>query len=457
MAHRSRSSATTRGSSTFKVQNLPLLRRDMPLKKLQNLFKLKLELCTITYDFDDQAANKRARNHKRQILLELVKFTNNQPNQKIFSEAAMPAIVEMLEANVFRDLPPQQNEEFDPEEEEHNLDSSWPHLQAVYEFMLRFIVSTEVKAKVARKYLTKKFCKRMIDLFDSEDPRERDYLKTILHRIYGKFMTYRSVIRRYIQYTFYMFVYETERHNGIGELLEILGSIINGFTLPLKKEHEAFLVRALVPLHKPKCVGAYHLQLSYCMTQFVEKEPGTTELILCGLIKYWPWSSSAKQVLFLNELEDLMELLEDEMLEKLYEPLFNHLGRCLASTHFQVQERTLYLWNNEHLVNSGCLSKPHCTKSLTSIHYPLQQISKGHWNGNVQNLAQNVIKLYMAYDLSFFNKMAQKYIKEEETKEKVAQQRQQNWASLEQAVEDRKIREQKEERGREEHTAKRAE
>ena len=27
------------------------------------------------------------------------------------------------------------------------------------------------------------------------------------------------------------------RHNGIGELLEILGSIINGFAIPLKKEH----------------------------------------------------------------------------------------------------------------------------------------------------------------------------------------------------------------------------
>lgn len=67
-------------------------------------------------------------------------------------------------------------------------------------------------------------------------------------------MTYRSLIRRYIQYIFYKFVYETERHHGIGELLEILGSIINGFALPLKREHEQFLARALIPLHKPKCV-----------------------------------------------------------------------------------------------------------------------------------------------------------------------------------------------------------
>jgi serine/threonine-protein phosphatase 2A regulatory subunit B' len=36
----------------------------------------------------------------------------------------------------------------------------------------------------------------MLDLFDSEDPRERDYLKTILHRIYGKFMQIRTNIRK---------------------------------------------------------------------------------------------------------------------------------------------------------------------------------------------------------------------------------------------------------------------
>ncbi|KAG2294294.1 hypothetical protein Bca52824_040963 [Brassica carinata] len=41
------------------------------------------------------------------------------------------------------------------------------------------------------------------------------------------------------------------------ELLEILGSIINGFALPLKEEHKFFLVRALVPLHKAKCASVY--------------------------------------------------------------------------------------------------------------------------------------------------------------------------------------------------------
>jgi len=48
----------------------------------------------------------------------------------------------------------------------------------------------------------------------------------------------RPFIRKAINHVFYRFVYETERHNGIAELLEILGSIINGFALPLKEEHK---------------------------------------------------------------------------------------------------------------------------------------------------------------------------------------------------------------------------
>ena len=160
-------------------------------------------------------------------------------------------------------------------EDEPVLEPAWPHLQVAYEFFLRFIVSSEVNAKAAKKYVDQKFCLQLVELFDSEDPRERDYLKTILHRIYGKFMSHRSFIRRAISNVFYRFVYETERHNGIGELLEILGSIINGFAIPLKKEHLQFLVRALIPLHKPKCVALYHQQLSYCIIQYVEKDADT--------------------------------------------------------------------------------------------------------------------------------------------------------------------------------------
>lgn len=90
-------------------------------------------------------------------------------------------------------------------------------------------------------------------------------------------MNLRSYIRRSINNVFFQFVYETERFNGIAELLEILGSIINGFALPLKEEHKLFLTRVLIPLHKVKSLSMYHPQLAYCIVQFLEKDAALTE------------------------------------------------------------------------------------------------------------------------------------------------------------------------------------
>jgi serine/threonine-protein phosphatase 2A regulatory subunit B' len=212
----------------------------------------------------------------------------------VFNEGTFEEITNMISANLFRGLAPNKSPPHlaDPDEDEPVLEASWPHLQYVYEFLLRFVVSNETDPKIVKKYISQDFLVRLLDLFDSEDPRERDYLKTILHRIYGKFMPYRAFIRKAINSIFYRFIYETERHNGIAELLEILGSIINGFALPLKDEHKSFLTKALLPLHKLKNVSMYHQQLSYCVTQFVEKDNKLAESVLNAILRFWPTTCS---------------------------------------------------------------------------------------------------------------------------------------------------------------------
>ena len=57
---------------------------------------------------------------------------------------------------------------------------------------------------------------------------------------------------------FHSFIYEEGKHNGVAELLEILGSIINGFALPIKPEHRQFLAKVLLPLHMVRvCVCVF--------------------------------------------------------------------------------------------------------------------------------------------------------------------------------------------------------
>ena len=115
-------------------------------------------------------------------------------------------IFTQFSVNLFRTLPPCQNNcgaEFDPEEDEPTLEPSWPHMQLIYEFFLRFLEAGDFKPNAAKRYIDQIFVLRLLDLFDSEDPRERDFLKTILHRIYGKFLSLRGYIRKNINNIFY--------------------------------------------------------------------------------------------------------------------------------------------------------------------------------------------------------------------------------------------------------------
>merc|ERR1719321_846650 len=237
---------------------LPSL-RETAVAERPEILKKKLQACSITFDFTNAQLNATEKEAKRQALLELVEYVNN--TRHCFNDSVIQDVIEMVGANVIRALPPAQRAgNVGEDDDEPALEQAWPHLQIVYEFFLRFVVSHDVDPKIAKKFVDQAFVLKLLDLFDSEDPRERDYLKTILHRIYGKIMALRLFIRKATQNLFFYIIYDNTQHNGVPELLEILGSIINGFALPLKEEHKLFLERSLIPLHTVKNLNTFHQQ-----------------------------------------------------------------------------------------------------------------------------------------------------------------------------------------------------
>merc|ERR1719473_110457 len=353
----------------------------------------------------------------------------------VFNDYTFEEIIQMIAQNLFRGLAPASqpaNVQYDPEEDEPVLEAAWPHLQYVYEFLLRFVVSNETDPKVVKRYVTQDFLVKLLELFDSEDPRERDYLKTILHRIYGKFMPYRAFIRKSINSIFFRFIYETERHNGIAELLEILGSIINGFALPLKDEHKQFLTQALLPLHKVHHVSMYHQQLSYCVTQFVEKDPQLAEPVLLHILQYWPRTFSAKEVLFLNEVEEILEMVQQQEFLLIMKPLFSRIALCVGSPHFQVAERALFLWNNEYIVSLIAQQRQEVLPLVFEALYPN---SRNHWNSTVHGLTCNVVKLFMEMDSKLFDQCSAEYKKKQEEESAKLNKKTQDWATIEKMAE----------------------
>ncbi|KAB1269784.1 Serine/threonine-protein phosphatase 2A 56 kDa regulatory subunit delta isoform [Camelus dromedarius] len=103
--------------------------------------------------------------------------------------------------------------------------------------------------------------------------------------------------------------------------------------------------------------------VAYCLVQFPEKESSLTELVIVGLLKFWPNTHSPKEGMLLNELEEILDATEHSESIKVMEPLFCQLAKN----------------------------------------------SKSHWNKTICGLTYNVLKLFMEMIQKLFHDCTQEY------------------------------------------------
>ncbi|KAM7258930.1 hypothetical protein ACFE04_014671 [Oxalis oulophora] len=374
--------------------------------------------CSVIFSFTNNLESPSQQDFKTLKLthiLSIVKSHNN--NKTILRDTdVLSSLFTMLSFNLFRPLPPPSNwipGDFPNDEDfASNPSPLWPHLQIIYEILLWIIIN--IDPDILRNHVNNQFLLNLLALFQSEDPRERDCLKNIYHRIYSKCTIYRFFMRKSMKDVFLHYVFNCERHCGIGELLEIWGSIINGFTVPLKEEHKLFLMRILIPLHKRKGVQVYHRQLAYCVAQFVHKEPVLGGIIVRGILRYWPVSNCQKEVLFIGELEELVENIDPDQYRKLALPLCSQITRCLNSCNSQVAERALYIWNNEQFVKMASSAMEQVFLVLVE---GMEKNLKWHWSNSVKQLTQNVKLMFQEMDPDLY----QNCLREIKLKDSIAQ------------------------------------
>eukprot|EP00064_Thunnus_orientalis_P015491 superscaffoldBa00002877_g15544 len=354
----------SQGSSQYRTQSAPVelsplpQLKDAPSAEQQELFTQKLQQCCMLFDFLDSVIDLKSKEIKRATLNELVDYVST--NRGVLVESTYPEITNMICTNIFRTLAPSENPDFDPEEDEPTLEASWPHMQLVYEFLLRFLENPDFQPSIAKRYIDQKFVLQFLGL--------------------------RAFIRKQIN--------------------NIFLRIINGFALPLKAEHKQFLMKVLIPLHTAKGLALFHAQLAYCVVQFLEKDPTLTEPVIRGLLKFWPKTCSQKEVMFLGEIEEILDVIEPTQFKKIQEPLFKQISRCVANPHFQVAERALYFWNNEYILS---LIEENIDKVLPIMFGSLYRISKEHWNPTIVALVYNVLKTLMEMNCTLFDELTSSY------------------------------------------------
>ena len=149
--------------------------------------------------------------------------------------------------------------------------------------------------------------------------------------------------------------------------------------------------------------------------------------VIMNLLRFWPKVHSPKEVMFLNELEEILDVIEPAEFQKVMVPLFNQLAKCVSSPHFQVAERALYYWNNEYIMS---LISDNASVILPIMFPALYKNSKSHWNKTIHGLIYNALKLFMEMNQKLFDECTQQYKLEQKKEKEKAKQRIEAWTRL---------------------------
>ncbi|MED6274949.1 Serine/threonine-protein phosphatase 2A 56 kDa regulatory subunit alpha isoform [Characodon lateralis] len=150
--------------------------------------------------------------------------------------------------------------------------------------------------------------------------------------------------------------------------------------------------------------------------------------VIRGLLKFWPKTCSQKEVMFLGEIEEILDVIEPTQFKKIQEPLFKQIAKCVANPHFQVAERALYFWNNEYILS---LIEENIDKILPIMFGSLYKISKEHWNQTIVALVYNVLKALMEMNCPLFDELTSSYKAERQREKMKEQERNELWKKLE--------------------------
>jgi Protein phosphatase 2A regulatory B subunit (B56 family) len=269
---------------------------------------------------------------------------------------------------------------------------SWPHLRLVYALLVSFVRSRAWRTSDALHCFDAPFIAALLDRFNSAHEVERRAAMIVVHALYERFpRRQRMLVREHVSYALWAYTYEEGAHvGGIVELLEVFGSIISGYSVPLKDEHRQFLRRVLAPLINCPSLPSYAAQLSFCFAQFMLKAPEVAELIVMAMLRHWPLASSLKQLHLFDMLDAVLVSIDDDEFDAIVDPLVERLAKSIGSEHFKIAEAALGLLSSPSFID---LAIDFVDDLVLPVIAPtLERNVALHWHARIRVLSANALE-----------------------------------------------------------------
>ena len=222
----------------------------------------------------------------------------------------------------------------------------WANIKIIYDIFFKIIKNEKMGQNILKRYINYDFVNKFINLFKSNIELEREKLKYIIHHLYSKMISRRKMIRGIIFNYFNFWIIELNKTNGEGELLDVLASIISGFSIPLREEHTNFFNNIIIPLHKKNC-EPYFENLNRCAILYLGKDSTLSYILLENLFKLFHAHNYKIKLLFLEEIEIILDYIDIESFNIYVGQLMNIIVGCFQEYNIDLKNKALSFFKND--------------------------------------------------------------------------------------------------------------
>lgn len=358
---------------------------DAIASELPDLFYTKCKQCCQICDFtaENQADNI---SKKTQILNDILNVVMDQDKVALLRQEDYLILFKCFRYNVIRTTPPPLKIWFTPAVMDFELDRieevGWLHLELFYNILFTFINNRKFNPNLCEDQPIKLITGILL-MFQSPDNREREKVMKTFHALYKTFSNIRSTARVLVAKIFEVLIFSPDARLGAQELLTVLNPIIAGFHTPLSESNTQFFIDILLPLHRCSYFHLFHNALVNAIVTYINKDSRLVICVIKTIQKYWPHTAPTKQLIFLNELDSMMQFLSIEQFYVVHKEISRIINQCMETQNFAIIEQTLMLWQNPHFIK---LIRHYSTLMYPKIISSIYKTAMDNWSSEVRNL-----------------------------------------------------------------------
>ena len=322
-------------------------------------------------------------------------FSGSTPPTTSMDDDLIFMLVDMLRVNIIRKLPSIEKRNLFFDDLPPLSDPAWPHLSIVYQILNRLVLCIPCS-----DYFGLDFLKSFIPIFDTADPNERAQIIQIFNNVLNNnfklampiLCEFEKVLMDYINS-------ENMVPFRVSTILPIIHQILD--TSPMQTPlYNRVFVNSIIPLLTDRYMMTFNHQLHKIIFYFIDDNSNLAKRVVEQIVKKWPCNQSAKQIFYINLLNESLSKMSYREIQKSIRPAFLLIRNGIMSLHEKVALSALSVYSK---IEMDRIIADNAKVILPIIIPSLIKAVSSHWSQQVRQSAKLTLNILSKYDKKLTN------------------------------------------------------